>query len=364
MDFYYKQPVEIIFGNGKLSLLPELLGGARSPLIVTAPFFLEKGPVKELAERLSGGTYTQVSENPDVSEVNECSRLIREDGFDIIIAVGGGSVMDLAKAASVRVEDIREYHGTGKPVPLEDRLPLIAVPTTAGTGSEVTCVSVLTERETGKKCPIVSDGFFPKLALIDPELTVSMPPHITACTGIDVLCHSIEGYWSRGHQPICDELAVHAAKTVFKWLPKAYSQPEDLQAREKMAEASMFAGLAFSLPKTTASHACSFPLTSIYGIPHGEACGLTLDLFARVNREDPRTAVLAERLGFGSVEELADQILALKKLLCLRISIADLISSDQQINELVQKSHHPNLQNNPVQITDRILYSIYDQLRK
>ena len=131
-----------------------------------------------------------------------------------------------------------------------------------------------------------------------------------------------------------------------------------------MAEASLFAGLAFSLPKTTSSHACSFPLTSIYGIPHGEACGLTLDYFARINSSDKRTNTLAERLGFNSVQNLADSIFDLKKQLGLRIGLADLSLSDDQITELVKKSHHPNLLNNPIEITDEILYSIYNDLRK
>ena len=144
----------------------------------------------------------------------------------------------MLQMASVRSDDIRLYHGTGISVPTNKKVRLVAVPTTAGTGSEVTCVSVLSDRESGKKCPIVSDDFYPELAVIDPNLTVSMPPYITASTGIDVLCHAIEGYWSKGHQPICDELAVSAATKVFRWLKKAYEQPDNIEARVNMAEAS------------------------------------------------------------------------------------------------------------------------------
>ncbi len=340
--------------------LPERLLSAKKPLIVTNSFFLENENVKAIISELNAEVYTDVSENPDVTEVNRCSRFIKETGSDVIVAIGGGSVIDLAKAASVRSDDIRLYHGTGISVPTDRKVRLVAVPTTAGTGSEVTCVSVLSDRESGKKCPIVSDGFYPELAVIDPKLTVSMPPYVTASTGIDVLCHAIEGYWSKGHQPICDELAVSAATKVFRWLKKAYEQPDNIEARVNMAEASLFAGLAFSLPKTTASHACSFPITSIYNVPHGEACGLTLDFFARVNAKDNRTVQLAKELGFDTVESFADAIFELKKKVGLRTDLSEFKLTDENINELVKKSHHPNLLNNPVEITDEILYELYN----
>ena len=364
MNWIYKQPVEIVFGVGELGCVAQRLGNAKKALVITNSFFADNENVKRVIAELGAAVFAEVSENPDVSEVNRCSRLIREIKSDVIIAIGGGSVIDLAKAASARVGDIREYHGTGKLLPEKENVSVIAVPTTAGTGSEVTNVSVLTDRETGKKCPIVSDGFFPRLAVIDPLLTVSMPPKVTASTGIDVLCHAIEGYWSKGHQPICDEFAVCAAKKVFRWLRIAYEQPENIEARINMAQASMFAGLAFSLPKTTASHACSFPLTSIYGIPHGEACGLTLDFFTRVNSVDRRTAELAQRLEFSSADDLADRIYELKKQIGLRVGLSDLNLSENRIRELVKKSHHPNLLNNPIEITDEILYSLYNELRK
>ena len=191
MSWIYKQPVEIIFGVGELMSLSERLSSAKKPLIVTNSFFLENENVKAIISELNAEVYTNVSENPDVTEVNRCSRFIKETGSDVIVAIGGGSVIDLAKAASVRADDIRLYHGTGISVPTDKKVRLVSVPTTAGTGSEVTCVSVLSDRESGKKCPIVSDGFYPELAVIDPKLTVSMPPYVTASTGIDVLCHVI-----------------------------------------------------------------------------------------------------------------------------------------------------------------------------
>ena len=362
MNWNYTQPVEIIFGSGSLSKLAGLLNKFTKPIIVSEEYFLKNGLIDKILSEINADVFTEVSPNPDVIEVNKCSRQIRKNGNDVIIAVGGGSVIDLSKSASITVEDIREYHGTGKNVP-DNHIPIIAVPTTSGTGSEVTNASVLTDRAIGRKAPIVSGSFFPKIALVDPELTISMPPKVTASTGIDVLCHAVEGYWSKGHQPICDSLAVHSAKLVFEYLPKVYDNPNDIESREKMSEASLIGGLAFSLPKTTSSHACSFPITSIYNVPHGEACGLTLDFFACVNAIDSRTVQLAAELGFNSVKDFADAIFELKKKVGLRTDLSEFRLTDENIDELVKKSHHPNLLNNPIEVTDEILYELYNKLR-
>lgn len=361
MEWIYKQPVEIIFGNGKLSELKKLAGDAKRPLLVSGPSFVRNGLAEKINSVIGGDVFSNISANPDVVQVNECAELIRKNNSDVIVALGGGSTLDLAKAASIAVNDISEYLGTGKSIP-EKHIPIIAVPTTSGTGSEVTCVSVLTDRKRGTKAPIASDCFYPKVALIDPELTLTVPPEVTASTGMDVLCHAVEGYWSKGHQPVCDALAVNAIRLVFEYLPIAYEDPNDRYAREKMSEASVLAGLAFALPKTTSSHACSYLLTNIYHIPHGEACGLTLDHFTRINGADKRTEELAVLLGYKSTDDLADAIYELKKELGLRTSLADLKLNDDQLDELVRLSHHPNMDNNPIRITDEILIDMYKKL--
>lgn len=362
MNWNYKQPVEIIFGRGSLVKLSELTREYNNILLVSDPFFKTNGLIDRIKNILGDiSVFADVSPNPDVSEVNICSREIRKNNIDLIIALGGGSSLDLAKAASIAAEDIVPYHNGEKSVP-HSHIPLIAVPTTAGTGSEVTCVSVLTNRKTGRKSPIVSESFYPVKALIDPELTYSLSPYMTASTGIDVLCHGVEGFWSKGHQPICDALAVRAIKLVLNNLRTAYKEPFNAEVRERLAEASLIAGLAFTLPKTTSSHACSFPLTSIYHIPHGEACGLTLDYFVRVNGIDSHTQELVKELGFSSAEEFANEILELKRDLNLRTDLKDLNIDGEGLKKLVELSHHPNMKNNPVEITDDILTDMYKYL--
>ncbi|MCH4837979.1 iron-containing alcohol dehydrogenase family protein [Bifidobacterium longum] len=368
----YQQPVAIRFGNGRVREIKDVaaeMGLTEGGLLVSEKLFATNGTAEKIVKD-SEGTISEIfsdfSPNPDVTEVDKAAALIREKHLKFVVAMGGGSAMDLAKsAASIAFtnDSIADYHGTGKAMP-QEHLPIIAVPTTAGTGSEVTCVSVLTNRALGKKAPIVSDGFFPSVAIIDPELTYSVPPHVTASTGMDVLSQAIEGYWSKGHQPICDACAIHAAPLVFKYLPIAVTEPDNAEARQKMCEASVIAGLAFTLPKTTSSHACSFPLTNIYGIPHGEACGLTLDWFARVNADAQhgRVQEFARAIGFKNVDAMADAIQELKVKVGLRTGLKDLNLNAEQIADLVRISRHPNLYNNPVEIADDMLQDMYEHL--
>lgn len=372
MIWEYEQPVKIRFGKGRISEIKDIAKTIEKSngLLVADPFFFTNGLVEKIVKESEGtiiASFGDLSPNPDVTEVDACADIIREKNIDFVVALGGGSSMDCAKAAAsiaLTNDSIRKYHGTGEVMPKE-HLPLIAVPTTAGTGSEVTCVSVLTDHVNGKKSPIVSDGFFPSYAVIDPELTYTMPPKVTAGTGIDVLSHALEGFWSKGHQPICDACALHAAKLVFKYLYKAYLNPNDEEAREKMCEASLIAGLAFTLPKTTSSHACSFPLTNIHHIPHGEACGMTLDYFARINakgEDGERINKFAMELGFDDADSMADAIHDLKEKMGLRNDLKDLHLSEEQIADLVRISRHPNLYNNPVEITDDMLSEMYHKL--
>lgn len=368
----YEQPVKIIFGNGCVNKLGEIveINGYKRGLLVTSNFFIKSGLAEKIKEDKRNriiNIFSEIEPNPTVINVDNCADVIRKNNIDFIVALGGGSVIDCAKASgtiALTNESIKKYHGTNLNIPNKS-IPIISVPTTSGTGSEVTCVSVITDKELRIKAPIVSKSFYSKIALIDPELTYSLPDSITASTGIDVLCHAIEGYWSKGHQPICDALAVHSSKLVFDYLERAYKNPDDNLAKEKLAEASTIAGLAFTLPKTTASHACSFHLTSKYNIPHGEACGLTLDYFTRINGErDERVRELSRLLGFKDENEMADRIYKLKKEVGLLVDLKHLKLTENDIAELVEKSKGGNLLNNPVDINDDILLEIYTKLSK
>ena len=279
------------------------------------------------------------------------------------MALGGGSVIDCAKAAAtfgLTSCAATDFLGTGKAIP-QQHPPIIARPTTSGTASEVTCVAVLSDHQRGIKSPMNSNGFYPTLAIIDPELTLSVPQHLTACTGFDVICHATEAYWSRHRQPVCSTLAVHALDLALHNLLDAYRDGSNLEARERMAEASVTAGLAFTLPKTTSAHACSYPLTNLLGIPHGEACAMTITYFMRFNNSHGCGLVdeLAHKLGYAGTEALASTLDHMRSEMGLRLDLKSFNLTASKLEALIQGSKHPNLLNNPVEITEQMLLDMY-----
>ncbi len=372
MDWHYIQPVDIHFGNGMLSCLSEeihKIGGGRG-IIVTSSSFIDNGLVQRILDenpRTICSVFSDVSPNTDLTECDACSSIIRKEKCDFVIALGGGSVIDCAKAAAAFCLDTipAGIYFEGKvPLPVR-KLPLIAIPTTAGTGSEVTRVTVLMDHATGIKAPLKAPVFYPTTAIVDPELTYTVPKYLTACTGMDALCHAIEAYWNVNHHPISDALAFHAASLAIRFLETACFEPTSAVAREKMAEASLTAGMAFTLTGTTSVHACSYPLGSVLDLPHGEACGLTVDRFMKINAEadeDGRLKRLARSMGYSDVESVADAITELKFRVGLKNDLSSFNLNDEKIDLLVKGSQHPNLKNNPVPISEGMLRNIYREM--
>ncbi len=376
MNWEFNLPVKLVFGCGErrnLSKYIDEIGGTKG-VLVCSKSFAKNGLANEFL-KMSGGKLTSVfygvRPNPTTENVDNCVTLMRSMHADFAVALGGGSAMDCCKAACAIVkgrDKIASYHSGGKPINPAEAIPMIAFPTTSGTASEVTNISVLTDLNLNLKNPMNDPAMYPKIAVVDPELTLSVPPHITASTGLDVLAHAVESYWATIHQPICSACSVYAAKLVFKYLEKAYSEPDNLEAREKMAEASIVAGVAFSHPRTTGSHACSFPLTNIYNVPHGEACAFTLHYFMRFNAdnadESGRIAALAHACGFASAYEMADAISDLKKRLEMRTRLSEIgCITDEQIEELTEKSMSMLMTRNPIELTRDDIYEMYQKLK-
>ena len=376
MQWKFNLPVKLVFGSGKRSDLAKYIdeiGGSRG-VLVCGNSFCKNGVADEFL-RLGGGKiveiFSDIRPNPTTDNVNDCVRLMREVDADFAVALGGGSPMDCCKAACAIVrgdDNIEPYHSLGKPISAKEAIPMIAVTTTSGTASEVTNISVLTDINKNLKQPMNDPAMYPKIAVIDPELTLTVPPQVTASTGLDVLSHAIESYWSTLNQPICSACSIYAARLVFEWLEKAYTEPENLTAREKMAEASIVAGVAFSHPRTTGSHACSFPLTNIYGIPHGEACAFTLDYFVKFNAKhadsDGRLDALAKDCGFDSAYEMADEISAMKKRMGMRSRLSEIgCTSDEQIAELTKKSMSMLMKRNPIELSESDIGEMYNKLK-
>lgn len=376
MQWEFNLPVKLVFGSGKRNDLAKYIdeiGGTRG-VLVCGNSFCKNGVADEFL-RLGGGKiveiFSDIRPNPTTDNVNDCVRLMREVDADFAVALGGGSPMDCCKAACAIVkgdDKIEPYHSLGKPISAKEAIPMIAVTTTSGTASEVTNISVLTDINKNLKQPMNDPAMYPKIAVIDPELTLTVPPQVTASTGLDVLSHAIESYWSTLNQPICSACSIYAARLVFEWLEKAYTEPENLTAREKMAEASIVAGVAFSHPRTTGSHACSFPLTNIYGIPHGEACAFTLDYFVKFNAKhadsDGRLDALAKDCGFDSAYEMADEISAMKKRMGMRSRLSEIgCTSDEQIAELTKKSMSMLMKRNPIELSESDIGEMYNKLK-
>lgn len=376
MQWEFNLPVKLVFGSGKRNDLAKYIdeiGGSRG-VLVCGNSFCKNGVADEFL-RLGGGKiveiFSDIRPNPTTDNVNDCVRLMREVDADFAVALGGGSPMDCCKAACAIVkgdDNIEPYHSSLKPISAKEAIPMIAVTTTSGTASEVTNISVLTDINQNLKQPMNDPAMYPKIAVIDPELTLTVPPQVTASTGLDVLSHAIESYWSTLNQPICSACSIYAARLVFEWLEKAYTEPENLTAREKMAEASIVAGVAFSHPRTTGSHACSFPLTNIYGIPHGEACAFTLDYFVKFNAKhadsDGRLDALAKDCGFDSAYEMADEISAMKKRMGMRSRLSEIgCTSDEQIAELTKKSMSMLMKRNPIELSESDIGEMYNKLK-
>ena len=366
-------PTKIIFGSGQavsLSAMPELTG--RRTVIVTDSV-IRKLPVFETVMQSVKpvAVFAGVCPNPTVANVDALTELLRNEQADYIVALGGGSVIDCAKAASclAKTDDssIRPYHSEGKIFSGQrgaDHIPIMALPTTAGTGSEVTPIAVLDDEEKNVKAPMTSLLFYPFVAVVDSNLTLSVPLGTTAATALDALSHSIEGYWSKNHQPICDALAKEAAKTIFENLPKVYDNLGDSVARERLSYAALIAGIAFHMPKNAIMHACSYPLSNRAGLAHGAACAFTMEASIRLNAPymNGRMEEFARVCGFASVDEMTAQITVLKRCGGLPCTLKEAAIAPELVETLIQESFHPIMQNNPKEVTVKDLRKIYEEI--
>lgn len=376
MNWEFNLPVKLAFGNNRHEQIFDYISeiGGEVGVLVCSRSFAGNGLADKLV-KLSGGkikaVFSDIRPNPTTDNVNACVDVMRSIGADFAVALGGGSPMDCCKAACAIAkgdDKIEAYHSGGTAISADEAIPMIAITTTSGTASEVTNISVLTDLAKNLKQPMNDPAMYPKIAVIDPVLTLTVPPQITASTGLDVLSHAIESYWATLNQPICSACSVYAARLVFEYLERAYNHPDDLLAREKMAEASIVAGVAFSHPRTTGSHACSFPLTNIYGVPHGEACAFTLDYFVKFNAkhadEDGRITAFARDCGFDTPDDMADEIAAMKRRMGMRTNLSQIgCTTDEQIRELTQKSMSMLMKRNPIELTEENIYNMYINLR-
>lgn len=289
----FQSPTKVIFGIGAVEEVGEeakRLGGEKA-LIVTSPTPLRLGLVEKVRNLLEKEKFTmeifdKVEPEPTLEMASNVSKIVRQKEYDIIVGIGGGSALDLAKVASIMATnngDVKDYLGVGKVS--KPGLPKILIPTTAGTGSEVTQGAVLTSKETFEKIGIISKYVWADAALVDPLMSMNMPPRLTAVTGIDALSHAVEAYMSKNRSEISNALALQAIQLIVNNLPIAFTEGNNLQARYNMALAALLGGIVVDPVNAgaCAGHAAAYTFAAKYNVPHGVSVGITLPYIMEFN---------------------------------------------------------------------------------
>ena len=282
MEFRAHAPVEIEFGAGKLDGLGDVVGRfGKRVFLVTMPDMVELGFAERAFAALSRAgleavLYDEVQPEPRSDQIDAAAAVLRRERCDVVVGLGGGSAMDVAKAAAIRARHdgpVWDYVNLSNrpPQPVDPALtlPIVAVPTTAGTGSETTPYAVVTNTETVQKGTIKEPAIFPRVALVDPELSANMPQALTGATGIDAFAHSLESYLNaQNRTPLSDALAETAMARLVRDLPRAYADGSDMDARAGVAFAASVSGMVIAQAGTTVAHAIAQPLGARLGTSH------------------------------------------------------------------------------------------------
>ena len=290
-EFSFSVPQNITVGKGSLAKLPEIVkkSGGSHAFLMSGPHLAKMGLVEKAAESLKVAgiavdTFTDIEGNPSVETVDKATAAFKESGADFIVAFGGGSPMDVAKAVGVTAKyggSITEYEGAHKvPGPI---IPLIAIPTTAGTGSEVTAFSVITDHSRDYKLTVFSYEILPAYAILDAELLTTAPASVAAACGIDAFIHAEEAYISTAASPFSDAMAEKAMSLIGKNIRRFVANRGDIEAAEAMLVGSLFAGIAFSFARLGNVHAMSHPVSAFFDVPHGVANAVLLPVIAEYN---------------------------------------------------------------------------------
>ncbi|HEB68123.1 MAG TPA: iron-containing alcohol dehydrogenase [Desulfobulbus sp.] len=305
--FTITQPTQIHFGAGSINSLPEIItrAGGTKPLLVLDPGLIKAGLDSKIRTPLDNASiaytlYDRVDPEPGLRLADAGTELARANNCDCVIGVGGGSAMDVAKAISILLTNggrALDYLGLGKIS--KPGVPKIMVPTSAGTGAEVTFTAVFINEETGSKGGMNGDPLYPDAALLDPELTLSLPPRVTATTGIDALTHALEAFTSVQAHPISEMYSIRAMELIADNIRSAYADGRNIEARGNMLLAALLGGKALAIAGVGLVHAMAYPLGGMFGIAHGLANAVLLPYVTEYNLIGNlhKHALLAEILG-------------------------------------------------------------------
>lgn len=337
------------FGQGAINQLPQEVKkrGYKRALVITDKFLYESGTAQRVCDKLKetdvhSFIYYGVEPNPTVDVVNTCVEVAEEIKPDFIVALGGGSPIDAAKAVSILITNggsVTDYEGVNKS--MRKGLPVVAINTTAGTGSEVTSFYVITDKKRNSKMVMVDTNCIVDIVVNDIDFMVSMPPSLTAATGMDAMTHAIEAVLSRYATPFTDKDALWSITTIHKYLPKAVANGSDTEARTMMAYAAYTAGMAFSNSGLGMVHAMAHSLGGFYNLPHGVCNAVLLPYVMGFNSKDtaiqPLFGKIAKALEIKGLEwgganrEASESIREIKKL-CKTVGIPEKLSLLKGVN--------------------------------
>lgn len=349
MAYQFQTPTKIISGIGSTAEIIKELNDlhAKKVLLITDPGLVQAGVAQQVVEMLKQAAveveiFDAVEPDPSIQVATKAAEMAKNVKANVLIALGGGSAIDTAKSAALLVTNggyLKDYAGVNKVV--KPILPLIAVPTTAGTGSEVTIFAVMSDPEKQEKFTISSALIAPAVAVLDPLLTLKLPPSVTAFTGMDALTHAIEAFTSSIAQPATDALALSAIKLILKHLPVAVGRGDNIMARDGMLQASLLAGIAFNNAFLGLAHAIASPLGGHFHVPHGLANAVMLPYVMEYNLPTAvrRYAEIGRALGLQAVGDtpraVAEKTVAAITQLARDINIPEKLSNIGAKEELL-----------------------------
>ena len=331
----------VVSGAGCVERVGEIAGelGGKSVLLVTDAGIVRAGHAARVENSLRAAgmtvtTFPDVRENPTTRDVDACVSVARTAKIDLIVGLGGGSSMDTAKGTNFLLTNggqMQDYWGVGKAN--KRMLPIIAIPTTAGTGSEMQCAALIADEVTHQKMACLDSKVLARVAILDPQLTLSQPTRVAACTGIDAVAHALETAVTKKRTEQSQAFSREAFHLCVEALPKILTMPDDLGARARMQLGAAFAGAAIEHSMLGAAHAAANPLTAHYGVVHGHAVGIMLPAVIRFNALDTETRAAYEALGMP-VDELATRIESLLSIALVPRSLAEFDIPRQDIFRL------------------------------
>jgi alcohol dehydrogenase len=373
----WNYPTSVRFGAGRIAELPDALraAGIKKPLLVTDAGLVNLPVTQNTVKLLKDagfdvGVFADVKPNPISANVNSGIEVLRKGAYDGVIAFGGGSGLDVGKVIAFMAgqtrpmwdfEDIGDWWTRADPKGI---LPIIAVPTTAGTGSEVGRAGVITDETTHTKKVIFHPLMMPKIVIVDPELTVGMPNFITVGTGFDALAHCLEAYCTPGYHPLADGIAVEGVRLVFENLPKVAANPNDIEARGHMMSAAAMGATAFQ-KGLGAIHALSHPVGALYDTHHGMTNAVFMPYVLVVNRDaiEAKIARLAAYCGMTpSFEAFLHTVMALRQKLNVPHTLRD-FKVDESKRDLIGDMAvvDPTAGGNPIELTKARALEIFDR---